>query len=376
MSTSKKRVLVVGPHSESTGGIVTFQRNLMHVSNLNETWEFVPYNISRPPKNREANHNYDAIFQQDPKRLLKATGVTGRNFLQYFGVLTDIDIVQIQSSDYYSFWESAYYAIMAKQKGVPVVVRYGGAFDNFYGGSNARVQKMIRWILRQPDGIVVQSQSWKDYFSKIVDPQKLHVIGNAIPYQEEIDRSDRKQKPKLLFFCGQEAKRKGYFELIQAVENCEGCFELQILAANDDVHADMKERTILSKDIDIILMDSFSREELRTRIYPEADVFLIPSHGEGFPNSMLEAMGASLPIIATPVGAIPEVLENGKEGFIVELGDIEALKSKIQVLALDHLLRRKMGDESYKTAMGKYEINSMFARFDRLWRNVLDASSN
>ena len=62
MSTSKKRVLVVGPHTESTGGIVTFQRNLMRISNLNETWEFVPYNISRPPKNREANHDYDAIF--------------------------------------------------------------------------------------------------------------------------------------------------------------------------------------------------------------------------------------------------------------------------------------------------------------------------
>ena len=176
----------------------------------------------------------------------------------------------------------------------------------------------------------------------------------------------------MLFFCGQEARRKGYFELIQAVENCECSFELQILAANDDVHADMKERNILSKDIDIVLMDSFSREELRTRIYPEADVFLIPSHGEGFPNSMLEAMGASLPIIATPVGAIPEVIENGKEGFIVELGDVEALQKKIQKLAQDPLLRQKMGVESYKTAMEKYEINSMFSRFDLLWNQVVN----
>ena len=85
---------------------------------------------------------------------------------------------------------------------------------------------------------------------------------------------------------------------------------------------------------------------------------------------MLEAMGASLPIIATPVGAIPEVLENGKEGFIVELGDIEALKTKIQELSQDALLRQKMGSESYRTAMEKYEINSMFSRFDRLWNQV------
>jgi glycosyltransferase involved in cell wall biosynthesis len=374
MTSHKKRVLVLGPHAESTGGIVTFQRNLMHVSNLNKNWEFVPYNISRPPKKREANHNYDAIFQQDPTRLFKATGVTGRNFFQYFRALQNIDLVQIQSSDYYSFWESAYYAVMAKQKGVPVVVRYGGAFDNFYGGSNSKIQKMIRWILRQPDGIVVQSQSWKEYFGKIVDPQKLHVIGNAIPHQAPIDRSERTntQKPKFLFFCGQEAKRKGYFELIEAIETCEGRLELQILAANDDVRADIKKRTMTSKEIDVLLMDSFSREELKSRIYPEADVFLIPSHGEGFPNSMLEAMGASLPIIATPVGAIPEVLEEGKEGFIVELGNIEALKTSIQKLAQDHSLRLQMGAESYRTAMEQYEINTMFSRFDRLWTTVLN----
>ena len=92
------------------------------------------------------------------------------------------------------------------------MVRYGGAFDNFLWREQCQSSKMIRWILRQPDGIVVQSQSWKDYFSTIVDPQKLHVIGNAIPHQEAIDRSERKQKPKLLFFCGQEARKRAILD--------------------------------------------------------------------------------------------------------------------------------------------------------------------
>ena len=51
MSTSK-RVLVVGPHTESTGGIVTFQRNLMRISNLNETWELYPIIFPDRPKSR------------------------------------------------------------------------------------------------------------------------------------------------------------------------------------------------------------------------------------------------------------------------------------------------------------------------------------
>ena len=76
-----------------------FQRNLIYVSNLHETWDFVPYNISRPPKKHQANNHYDVIFHQDPRRLLKATGITGRNFLQYFRDLRNIDLVQVQSSD-------------------------------------------------------------------------------------------------------------------------------------------------------------------------------------------------------------------------------------------------------------------------------------
>ena len=74
----KKRIMVVGPQSESSGGVVTFQRNLMHLSSLNERWEFVPYNISRPPKTRAAAHHYKAVLQQDPRRLLKATGITAK----------------------------------------------------------------------------------------------------------------------------------------------------------------------------------------------------------------------------------------------------------------------------------------------------------
>ena len=54
------------------------------------------------------------------------------------------------------------------------------------------------------------------------------------------------------------------------------------------------------------------------------------------------------------------------------MGDVEALQKKVQELAQDPLLRQKMGVESYKTAMEKYEINSMFSRFDRLWNQVVN----
>ena len=203
---SRPKVLVVGPYT-GAGGVVTFQRNLIELSNLKQRWNFQQYNISRPAQTKESNHHYNAILQQDFLRFFKSSAITAKNFIAYFRALRHTSVVQIQSSDFYSFWESSYYALAAKRLGKPVVVRFGGVFDVFYKSNTPKVQRLITWILRQLDGIIVQSQSWKDYFSTLVSPHKLHIVGNAIPYHPPIDRSQRKTTPQVLFICGAAAKR-------------------------------------------------------------------------------------------------------------------------------------------------------------------------
>ena len=198
----QKRIMVVGPQSEQTGGVVTFQRNLMIHSSLKERWSFVPYNISRPAKNRASAHHYKSILQQDPKRLFKSIGITAKNFLCFAPALKKIDLAQIQSSDYYAFWEASYYMLVAQRLGVPVCIRFGGIFNTFYEQSDPKTQQLIRWILSQPSGIVVQSKQWKTYFSQLTDSKRLHIVGNAIPKQEKTDRSNRSGRCNVLFICG------------------------------------------------------------------------------------------------------------------------------------------------------------------------------
>ena len=65
------------------------------------------------------------------------------------------------------------------------------------------------------------------------------------------------------------------------------------------------------------------RDTLKEVFYPRADIFMLPSFGEGFPNSMLEAMAAGLPSLSTPVGAIPEVLVPGEHGYINDPTDAD-----------------------------------------------------
>jgi glycosyltransferase involved in cell wall biosynthesis len=83
--------------------------------------------------------------------------------------------------------------------------------------------------------------------------------------------------------------------------------------------------------------------EERLAFFKRADVFVLPTYAEGTPISMLEAMAAGLPVVSTPVGGIPDVVEDGVEGFIVKPGDVEALADRLARLINDPERRRRMG---------------------------------
>lgn len=94
------------------------------------------------------------------------------------------------------------------------------------------------------------------------------------------------------------------------------------------------------------------------------DIFVLPSVKEGFPFAILEAMSAKLPVIATRVGAVPEIIENGKNGFIVDPGNPAALASKIKdLLASDHLYK-EFSIQGHQTVLFKFSEDKMIKEIE------------
>lgn len=97
------------------------------------------------------------------------------------------------------------------------------------------------------------------------------------------------------------------------------------------------------------------------------DVFVLPSRSEAFPNAVLEAMATALPIVATRVGGVPELIEHGKSGLLVAPGSAADLAAAIVDLALGPLYTRALGQRARADAEAHYSFDLMVRRFEQLY---------
>ena len=104
-------------------------------------------------------------------------------------------------------------------------------------------------------------------------------------------------------------------------------------------------------------------------ILSAADIFALASDWEGTPIAVMEAMAAGLPIVATAVGGVPELVEHGKSGLLVVRGDMESLAAALGALARDPQQRRQLG-EAARSAAARFSVTAMVDSYSRLFERL------
>jgi glycosyltransferase involved in cell wall biosynthesis len=108
-----------------------------------------------------------------------------------------------------------------------------------------------------------------------------------------------------------------------------------------------------------------------SEIVRAADVFVLPSLKEGLPLSILEAMASSIPVVATPVNGVPEVITSGENGFLVPVNDPAALAADVLRLLGDPELRRRIGAAGRRTVEEQFSLEEFLRRIQRVYPAVL-----
>ncbi len=279
------------------------------------------------------------------------------------------DVFLIFSSGGFSFLEKGVMAWMARATGTPVVwsVR-AGVFRSQVESSRA-FAAVSRVLLRAADRILCQGSGWARFYEEelTVEPARLVIQPNWIKADcflslpgPEPDRSG----PLRVLFVGHANRAKGIFELVEAILTRPGLRDAHL-----DVVGDGADLTALRDLVeqrggqDRIAFHGWQTGEDLLRWFGDADLFVLPSHAEGFPNVLLEAMAAALPVVVTPVGAVPDVFETGRNGILVPVKDVDLLGEAIEALKDDPEARVKMGRNN-RLSVADFRVE---AAADRLW---------
>ncbi|HVM96209.1 MAG TPA: glycosyltransferase [Candidatus Acidoferrales bacterium] len=170
---------------------------------------------------------------------------------------------------------------------------------------------------------------------------------------------------------GRLSPEKGFDRLVEAlsIARARG-LPLHLLLAGDGPHRPQLEDQVralgLAADVTFLGM---LRDLLP--LYAATDILALPSLEEGLPNALLEAMSSEIAVVASRVGGVPEVVEDGVNGLLVTPGDSAGLAEAVIRLAADPTLRHRLGNQARTCTSQRFDIGSMVERHACIYRNLL-----
>lgn len=272
-----------------------------------------------------------------------------------------------------SFWRKAQIAKLGKFFCRKIVLHvHASRFKDFYSESSPKKQVWICDILRMADVLIVLSNSWKEWFVSIgVPADKIVVLHNITSFPCEMSSAKVDDGKIHYLFMGEIGPRKGIFDVLRGLANHReelvGKIELRIGGNHNE--SDLKKFIKDGNLEDLVVFEGWVGGEKKIRLLNWADVFILPSFNEGLPISILEAMSYSHPIISTPVGGIPEIVETGVNGVIVNPGDDDAIVAAMKKYIGNVELIKKEGAESLRrvsTYLPDYVMNHLKRLYESL----------
>lgn len=375
---SRPRILVVSPTPPPHSGPEVMTAQLLH-SPLKDRCRLIHFNIS---KQREVN----------TKARFDLTNVLYGLFqpLQLFWLMVRHrpDVVYTNlAQNLAGFLRYASFVLTVALFRKPVVVRVmGDGFKQFYARANPILRWLILLTLGRIDRFIVRAEILKKQFDHLVPPDKLRVVYSGIDTTMfERPRVRANDEEIRVLFVGYLTKAKGALDLLKTVPmvsaRCPGA-RFHLMGSKLDV-----ERNITyvhnPHSNEAILRQLLARQEIADHVkllgvqtgqekinsFVNADIFVLPSYAEAFPTVVLEAMAAGLPIVATPVGALPEAFDE-RNILFVEPGNLSQLAAAILALAQDRTRRLEMGTLNRQLVQQHFDLSAYAARVEAVFAEV------
>jgi glycosyltransferase involved in cell wall biosynthesis len=268
-----------------------------------------------------------------------------------------------------SFWRKAPFMAVALLLRWPVVFHlHGGGFREFYERECGPARRaLVRFFLDRAECLVAVSASWEAWLRANFRARRVECVPNAV----SLATPGAPQPAHRIAFVGRLTRDKGAYDLVEALallRAWEPAVRVE-LAGDGDVDSLVRHARSFGVADRLLVRGWCTRPQLE-RMLSRAGLFVLPSHVEGLPMSLLEAMAAGCPVVATRVGGIPDVVDDGANGLLVPAGDPTALAAAIARLLAHPALGGRLARNARATVARNHAPAVAVQRIGRIYSSL------
>jgi glycosyltransferase involved in cell wall biosynthesis len=314
------------------------------------------------------------LYDRAMQRGMKAELVPCQGRLDWRGVAHirrlarahDIDIIHTHGykADLYGY-------VAARREGKPIVAT---CHNWLAGGAMLAAYNFLdRVALKHFDAVGAVSQTIAEKLLSLgVRRERITVIPNGIDVHAfDAPPAAQVRKEQVIGIVARLDLQKGFEYLLNAIAALRPSFpEVRLLIVGEGPDRARIEEMVSRKNLDGMVTIAGQQTDM-PGVYAAIDIFVLPSLNEGLPMTLLEAMAASKPVVATRVGAVPTVITNGETGLLVEPADGAGLTKALSQLLADPELRRRLAQKARAHVEQDYTAAAMARKYLAMYRDVL-----
>lgn len=352
--TEEMNVLMLGSDLSVKGGMVSVIKNYLNYNN----WD--KFNITFIPTHIEKGSVYKMIY------FIKS-------LIQIIFIIPTkkIDVVHMHVAERGSFYRKSIIVLMCKRFKVSTILHHHGAeFDLFYNQASRNKQKYISYILENVDINVVLSEKLTQMITSKAPKAKVDFLYNGVNIGEN---NLYNKEAKNILFLGRLGTRKGTYDLLSAIKKIDNDIDFNIkvyLCGDGEIEEVKKDVTDLGIQHRVAHVGWIGKKE-KEEFFNNASINILPSYNEGLPMTILETMAYGIPNISTNIASIPEVIEDGENGYLITPGDIDSLAGKIIELVDNAELRLSLSISSYNTISSKFSLESNVNKLKKIYSSLV-----
>jgi glycosyltransferase involved in cell wall biosynthesis len=277
-------------------------------------------------------------------------------------------------------------ALLAGDARPPVIVHtyHGHVLRGYFDPIRTQIfRETERALARHTTRLIAVGPEVRDDLVElgVAPAEKFSVIRLGIDLESRVLSADRRAEFRRLFGIPEDRFVVGWIGRMTAIKRVPDILaafkelrdrgiDATLCLVGDGPDRDANEQ--LANDLGIVrdtLFVGYQRDV--APYYAFFDTLLLPSANEGTPVVAIEALAGSRPVVATRVGGIPDVVDDGADGFLVEVGDVSGLADRLEQLVRDPELRRQMGEAGRERVVPRYRVERLIDDVDALYRELL-----